>query len=85
MDTCWEPSAGPDSNPLWGRVFLGAKAPRKEPAERMRVVARCKNNKPQKELARMYKYVLTAALIVGCTLPAFAAKEFYIVRGPDRS
>ena len=23
----------------------------------------------------MYKYVLTAALIVGCTLPAFAAKE----------
>ena len=32
----------------------------------------------------MYKYVLTAALIVGCTLPAFAAKEFSIVRGPDR-
>ena len=84
MDTCWEPSAGPDSNPLWGRVFLGAKAPRKEPAERMRVVARCKNNKPQKELARMYKYVVAAVLIVGCTLPAFAAKEFYIVRGPDK-
>ena len=49
-------------------------APRKEPAERMRVFARCKNNKPKKEIARMYKYVLTAALIVGCTLPAFAAK-----------
>ena len=32
----------------------------------------------------MYKYVLTAALIVGCTLPAFAAKGFYIVRGPDK-
>ena len=32
----------------------------------------------------MYKYVLTAALIVGCTLPAFAEKGFYIVRGPDK-
>ena len=32
----------------------------------------------------MYKYVLAAALIVGCTLPALAAKEFYIVRGPDK-
>ena len=33
----------------------------------------------------MDKYVLAAALIVGCTLPAFAAeKGFYIVRGPDK-
>ena len=32
----------------------------------------------------MHKYVLAAALIVGCTLPAFAAKGFYIVRGPDK-
>ena len=32
----------------------------------------------------MHKYVVAAALIVGCTLPAFAAKEFYIVRGPDK-
>jgi hypothetical protein len=32
----------------------------------------------------MYKYVLAAALIVGCTLPAFAEKGFYIVRGPDK-
>ena len=32
----------------------------------------------------MYKYALTAALIVGCTLPAFAEKGFYIVRGPDK-
>ena len=32
----------------------------------------------------MYKYVVAAALIVGCTLPAFAAKGFYIVRGPDK-
>jgi hypothetical protein len=62
----------------------GVVAPRKEPAERMRVFARCKNNTPQKELARMYKYVLTAALIVGSTLPAFAEKGFYIVRGPDK-
>ena len=32
----------------------------------------------------MHKYVVAAALIVGCTLPAFAAKEFYIVRGLDK-
>ena len=32
----------------------------------------------------MYKYVLTAALIVGSTLPAFAEKGFFIVRGPDK-
>ena len=32
----------------------------------------------------MYKYVLATALIVGCTLPAFAEKGFYIVRGPDK-
>ena len=32
----------------------------------------------------MYKYVLTAALIVGCILPAFAASQFFIVRGPDK-
>ena len=32
----------------------------------------------------MHKYVVAAALIVGCTLPAFAAKGFYIVRGPDK-
>jgi hypothetical protein len=33
----------------------------------------------------MYRYVLAAALIVGCTLPAFAEKKgFYIVRGPDK-
>lgn len=32
----------------------------------------------------MYKYLLTGALIVGCTLPAFAEKGFYIVRGPDK-
>ena len=33
----------------------------------------------------MYKYVLTAALIVGCgSCPAFAASEFFIVRGPDK-
>jgi hypothetical protein len=31
----------------------------------------------------MYKYVLAAALIIGCTLPAFAEKGFYVVRGPD--
>ena len=30
----------------------------------------------------MYKYVLATALIIGCTLPAFAEKGFYIVRGP---
>ena len=29
-------------------------------------------------------YVLATALIVGCTLPAFAEKGFYIVRGPDK-
>ena len=32
----------------------------------------------------MYKYLVAAALIVGCTLPAFAEKGFYIVRGPDK-
>ena len=32
----------------------------------------------------MYKYVLATALIIGCTLPAFAEKGFYIVRGPDK-
>jgi hypothetical protein len=32
----------------------------------------------------MYKYVLTAALIVGSALPAFAEKGFYVVRGPDK-
>ena len=32
----------------------------------------------------MYKYVLAVALIVGSTLPAFADKGFYIVRGPDK-
>ena len=32
----------------------------------------------------MRKYVLAAALIVGCTLPAFAASQFFIVRGPDK-
>ena len=32
----------------------------------------------------MYKYALVAALIVGSTLPAFAEKGFYIVRGPDK-
>ena len=32
----------------------------------------------------MYKYVLTAALIVGFALPAFAEKGFYIVRGPNK-
>jgi hypothetical protein len=32
----------------------------------------------------MHKYLLAAALIVGSTLPAFAEKGFYIVRGPDK-
>ena len=32
----------------------------------------------------MFKYVLTVALIIGCTLPAFAEKGFYIVRGADK-
>jgi hypothetical protein len=32
----------------------------------------------------MYKYVLATTLIVGCTLPAFAEKGFYIVRGPHK-
>jgi hypothetical protein len=31
----------------------------------------------------MYRYVLIAVLIAGCAFPAFAAKEFYIVRGSD--
>ena len=31
----------------------------------------------------MIKYVLTAALLVGATAPAFAA-EFFIVRGSDK-
>ena len=44
-----------------------------------------KNNKPKKEIiSHLYKYVLATALIVGCTLPAFAEKGFYIVRGPDK-
>jgi hypothetical protein len=32
----------------------------------------------------MYKYARAAALLVGCTFPAFAEKGFYVVRGPDR-
>ncbi len=31
----------------------------------------------------MIKYVLSASLVVGLTLPAFAA-EYFIVRGPDK-
>jgi len=31
----------------------------------------------------MIKYVLSTALLLGATAPAFAA-EFYIVRGPDK-
>jgi hypothetical protein len=31
----------------------------------------------------MLKYVLPLALLVGATVPAFAA-EYFIVRGPDR-
>jgi hypothetical protein len=30
------------------------------------------------------KYALVAVVIVANTAPAFAAKEFYIVRGPDK-
>jgi hypothetical protein len=30
------------------------------------------------------KYALAGAVIVAATAPALAAKEFYIVRGPDK-
>jgi hypothetical protein len=43
-----------------------------------------KTTSPRRRLSRIYKYVLATALIVGCTLPAFAEKGFYIVRGPDK-
>ena len=32
----------------------------------------------------MHKYAVAAVLIVASTLPAFAEKGFWIVRGPDK-
>jgi len=42
-----------------------------------------KNNTVQEGDISHVQYVLATALIVGCTLPAFAEKGFYIVRGAD--
>ena len=30
------------------------------------------------------RHALALALIIGCTVPAYAAKGFWIVRGPDK-
>jgi hypothetical protein len=38
----------------------------------------------KKESFMFLRYALTAALILGSAAPAFAAKGFWIVRGPDK-
>jgi hypothetical protein len=37
-----------------------------------------------KESSMFLRYALTAALILGSSAPVFAAKGFWIVRGPDK-
>jgi hypothetical protein len=32
----------------------------------------------------MFRYALAIAIVAGCVAPAYAAKGFYIVRGPDK-